>query len=54
MRSYVICAVSAGLLPSLAVVPYEGWWSAVTFGVSVAVAVLLVPFIQGQRDRADV
>jgi hypothetical protein len=54
VRSYVICAVSTGLLSSLAVVPEDGWWSAVTFGVSVTIAVLLVPFIQGKRDRADV
>jgi uncharacterized membrane protein len=54
MRSYVICAVLAGLLPLLAVTPNDGWWCEVNFGTSVTIAVLLVPFIQGPRDRTAV
>src|SRR5450830_582464 len=51
MRSYFFCAVLPGLLLSLSVVTDEGWWSAVTLGISVTIAVLLVPFIQGQQNR---
>ena len=52
MRSYVFCAVMAGLLPTPAVLQDDGWYSAVTFGVSITFAILLVPFIQGRRNRA--
>jgi uncharacterized membrane protein YeaQ/YmgE (transglycosylase-associated protein family) len=54
MRSYVVFAVVAGSLASLVVAPNGGRWAALAFGVSVTIAVLLVPFIQRQRDRADV
>ena len=53
IRSYIISAVLVGSMAALAVAPDGGSWSALTFGTIVTTAVLLVPFIQGQRDRAD-